>query len=83
MIVQLGVIIYYKPVIYYECQYQEDLERAQALSLESLALQEFRLKKLQAQYANYKQESKQEPEHSSSEKQNNNTETDVGAVNDM
>lgn len=29
----------------YERQYQEDLERAQALSLESLALEEFRLQK--------------------------------------
>lgn len=29
----------------YEKQYQEDLERAQALSLESLALEEFRNRK--------------------------------------
>lgn len=29
----------------YEKQYQEDLERAQALSLESLALEEFKNKK--------------------------------------
>jgi hypothetical protein len=31
----------------YERQYQEDLERARALSLESLALEKFRLQKLQ------------------------------------
>lgn len=31
----------------YERQYQEDLERAQALSLESLALEKFRLQKQQ------------------------------------
>jgi hypothetical protein len=31
----------------YDRQYQEDLERAQALSLESLALEKFRLQKLQ------------------------------------
>lgn len=35
----------------YERQYQEDLERAQALSLESLALEKFRLQKqLQEQF---------------------------------
>lgn len=33
------------PVIDYERQFQEDLERAQALSLESLALEKFRLQK--------------------------------------
>jgi hypothetical protein len=33
----------------YERQYQEDLERAQALSLESLALEKFRLQKQQQQ----------------------------------
>lgn len=31
----------------YEKQYQEDLERAQALSLESLALEQFKSKRLQ------------------------------------
>lgn len=31
----------------YERQYQEDLERAQALSLESLALEKFRIQKQQ------------------------------------
>lgn len=31
----------------YEKQFQEDLERAQALSLESLALEQFKNKKLQ------------------------------------
>ena len=31
----------------YERQYQEDLERAQALSLESLALEQFKNKRLQ------------------------------------
>jgi hypothetical protein len=31
----------------YERQYQEDLERARALSLESLALEKFRLQKQQ------------------------------------
>lgn len=31
----------------YEKQFQEDLERAQALSLESLALEQFKTKKLQ------------------------------------
>lgn len=35
-------------VIDHEKQFQEDLERAQALSLESLALEKFRLKKLQS-----------------------------------
>lgn len=35
-------------VIDYERQFQEDLERAQALSLESLALEKFRLQKQQA-----------------------------------
>ena len=34
-------------VIDYERQFQEDLERAQALSLESLALEKFRLQKQQ------------------------------------
>lgn len=37
-------------VIDYERQFQEDLERAQALSLESLALEKFRLQKQQTQY---------------------------------
>lgn len=37
-------------VIDYERQYQEDLERAQALSLESLALEKFKLRKQQNQY---------------------------------
>jgi hypothetical protein len=31
----------------YERQYQEDLERAQALSLESLALEQFKNKRMQ------------------------------------
>lgn len=31
----------------YDKQFQEDLERAQALSLESLALEQFKTKKLQ------------------------------------
>lgn len=31
----------------YDKQYEEDLERAQALSLESLALEQFRNKRLQ------------------------------------
>lgn len=35
-------------VIDHEKQFQEDLERAQALSLESLALEKFRLQKLQS-----------------------------------
>lgn len=35
-------------VIDHERQFQEDLERAQALSLESLALEKFRLQKLQS-----------------------------------
>lgn len=39
-------------VIDYDRQYQEDLERAQALSLESLALEKFRLQKQQKQYGN-------------------------------
>jgi phosphatidylinositol-4-phosphate 3-kinase len=37
-------------VIDYERQFQEDLERAQALSLESLALEKFKLQKQQTQY---------------------------------
>lgn len=39
-------------VIDYDRQFQEDLERAQALSLESLALEKFRLQKQQKQYGN-------------------------------
>lgn len=39
-------------VIDYDRQFQEDLERAQALSLESLALEKFRLQKQQTQYGN-------------------------------
>jgi hypothetical protein len=37
----------------YERQYEEDLERARALSLESLALEKFRLQKLQQQQSQY------------------------------
>jgi len=36
-------------VIDHEKQFQEDLERAQALSLESLALEKFRLQKLRSE----------------------------------
>jgi len=36
-------------VIDHEKQFQEDLERAQALSLESLALEKFRLQKLHSE----------------------------------
>lgn len=36
-----------KEISDYEKQYQEDLERAQALSLESLALEQFKNKRLQ------------------------------------
>ncbi|XP_058806071.1 phosphatidylinositol 4-phosphate 3-kinase C2 domain-containing subunit beta isoform X2 [Phymastichus coffea] len=39
-------------VIDYDRQFKEDLERAQALSLESLALEKFRQQKQQAQYGN-------------------------------
>lgn len=39
-------------MIDYERQFQEDLERAQALSLESLALEKFRLQKQQNQCGN-------------------------------
>lgn len=37
-------------VIDYDRQFQEDLERAQALSLESLALEKFKLQKQQLEY---------------------------------
>lgn len=36
-------------MIDHERQFQEDLERAQALSLESLALEKFRLQKLRSE----------------------------------
>lgn len=39
-------------VIDYERQFQEDLERAQALSLESLALEKFKLQKQQSDFNN-------------------------------
>ena len=60
-------------VVDYDKQYQEDLERAQALSLESLALEEFKLKKQQAQYTGCKQESRQ----SSSKKNDNESESEA------
>ena len=44
-------------VLDYERQFQEDLERAQALSLESLALEKFRLQRQQSQFSNNVQES--------------------------
>ncbi|EZA50776.1 Phosphatidylinositol-4-phosphate 3-kinase C2 domain-containing subunit alpha [Ooceraea biroi] len=42
-------------VIDHEKQFQEDLERAQALSLESLALEKFRLQKLRSETSNVQQ----------------------------
>ena len=39
-----------RQVIDYDRQFQEDLERAQALSLESLALEKFKLQKEQLEY---------------------------------
>lgn len=39
-------------VVDYDRQFQEDLERAQALSLESLALEKFRLQMQQTQHGN-------------------------------
>ncbi|XP_012259521.2 phosphatidylinositol 4-phosphate 3-kinase C2 domain-containing subunit beta isoform X3 [Athalia rosae] len=42
-----------QPVIDYDRQFQEDLERAQALSLESLALEKFRLQKEQLEYTGH------------------------------
>nr|XP_050846088.1 phosphatidylinositol 4-phosphate 3-kinase C2 domain-containing subunit beta isoform X2 [Vespula vulgaris] len=42
-------------VIDYERQFQEDLERAQALSLESLALEKFKLQKQRLEYNNIQQ----------------------------
>lgn len=42
-------------VIDYERQFQEDLERAQALSLESLALEKFKLQKQRSEFNNIQQ----------------------------
>ncbi|XP_046429789.1 phosphatidylinositol 4-phosphate 3-kinase C2 domain-containing subunit beta isoform X2 [Neodiprion fabricii] len=42
-----------QPVIDYDQQFQEDLERAQALSLESLALEKFKLQKEQLDYTGH------------------------------
>lgn len=42
-------------VIDYERQFQEDLERAQALSLESLALEKFKLQKQRSEISNIQQ----------------------------
>lgn len=42
-------------VVDHERQFQEDLERAQALSLESLALERFRLQKLESEFNNVQQ----------------------------
>ncbi|XP_046487205.1 phosphatidylinositol 4-phosphate 3-kinase C2 domain-containing subunit beta isoform X2 [Neodiprion pinetum] len=42
-----------QPVIDYDQQFQEDLERAQALSLESLALEKFKLQKEQLEYTGH------------------------------
>lgn len=42
-------------MIDHEKQFQEDLERAQALSLESLALEKFRLQKLQSEFSTVQQ----------------------------
>lgn len=42
-----------QPVIDYDRQFQEDLERAQALSLESLALEKFRLQKEELEYTRH------------------------------
>ncbi|XP_076289347.1 phosphatidylinositol-4-phosphate 3-kinase catalytic subunit Pi3K68D isoform X2 [Lasioglossum baleicum] len=42
-------------VIDYERQFQEDLERAQALSLESLALEKFKLQKQRSEFSNIRQ----------------------------
>jgi hypothetical protein len=42
-------------VIDHEKQFQEDLERAQALSLESLALEKFRLQKLRSELGTVQQ----------------------------
>lgn len=42
-------------VIDYERQFQEDLERAQALSLESLALEKFKLQKQRSEYNHVQQ----------------------------
>ncbi|XP_012279784.1 phosphatidylinositol 4-phosphate 3-kinase C2 domain-containing subunit beta isoform X2 [Orussus abietinus] len=44
-----------RAVIDYERQFQEDLERAQALSLESLALEKFKLQKQQLEYSGHVQ----------------------------
>lgn len=43
-------------VIDYERQFQEDLERAQALSLESLALEKFKLQKQRSEFNNIEQQ---------------------------
>lgn len=43
-------------VIDYERQFQEDLERAQALSLESLALEKFKLQKQRSEFNNIQQQ---------------------------
>lgn len=42
-------------MIDHEKQFQEDLERAQALSLESLALEKFKLEKLRSEFSNVEQ----------------------------
>lgn len=42
-------------VIDYERQFQEDLERAQALSLESLALEKFKLQKQRSEFSSVQQ----------------------------
>lgn len=72
-------------VIDYDRQFQEDLERAQALSLESLALEKFRLQKEQLDYTgrvrrNY---TSQHSKHNTSNNDESNTvEVDGATIGD-
>ncbi|XP_043267002.1 phosphatidylinositol 4-phosphate 3-kinase C2 domain-containing subunit beta isoform X2 [Venturia canescens] len=63
-------------VIDYDRQFQEDLERAQALSLESLALEKFKLQKQQMEYSNHVRVPPVQPQQDTTPCSSNISETD-------
>lgn len=68
-------------VIDYERQFQEDLELAQAMSLESLALEKFKLQKQRSDFNNIQQQCVTQSDgnstvHSSSSERDNTPQTE-------
>ncbi|XP_015599951.1 phosphatidylinositol 4-phosphate 3-kinase C2 domain-containing subunit beta isoform X3 [Cephus cinctus] len=68
-------------VIDYDRQFQEDLERAQALSLESLALEKFKLQKQQLEHTNHVQRP-YSPQNTTQASNSGTLETDGAATGD-